>query len=76
MEDEAPKLRLMARDGDDVAVLSTLLQDAIIPGVDLIFDRKLNEFVFVANRFCWEMEPFAGVKSIDGKPAGTNHPGL
>ena len=65
---DSPKLRLLAHDGDDVAVLSALLQDAIIPGADMSFDRKLNEFVIVANRFCWELEPLADVKSTDGKP--------
>ena len=68
MQDEAPKLRLLARDSDDVAVLSTLLQDAIIPRADMSFDRKLNEFFIVANRFCWELEPSVDLKSIDGKP--------
>jgi hypothetical protein len=63
-----PKLRLIAHDRDDVRVLSALLQDAIVPGSDMSFDRNLNEFVIVANRFCWELEPSADVKSSDGKP--------
>ena len=68
MQGDSPKLRLLAHDGDDVGVISALLQDAIVPGSDMSFDRKLNEFVIVANRFCWELEPFANVKSSDGKP--------
>lgn len=68
MQVESPKLRLMAHDCDDVGVLSALLQDAIVPGSDMSFDRKLHEFVIVANRFCWELEPFVNVKSSDGKP--------
>ena len=68
MEVDSPKLRLLAHDGDDVAVLSALLQDAIIPGADMSFDRKLSEFVIVANRFCWELEPLSDVKSSHGKP--------
>ncbi|MGB1953945.1 MAG: DUF2948 family protein, partial [Candidatus Puniceispirillum sp.] len=68
MQVESPKLRLLAHDGDDVAVLSALLQDAIIPGSDMSFDRKLNEFVIIANRFCWEIQPLDGVTSSDGKP--------
>ena len=67
MQVESPKLRLLAHDCDDVGVLSALLQDAIIPGSDMSFDRKLNEFVIVANRFCWELGPAYGVKSSDGK---------
>ena len=67
MHDLAGQLRLLARDKDDVAVLSALLQDAIIPGVDMEFNRKTNQFVLVANRFCWEIPPLDGVTSIDGK---------
>ena len=68
MQVESLKLRLLAHDSDDVSVLSALLQDAIIPGSDMSFDRKLNEFVIIANRFCWELEPLFDVKSSDGKP--------
>ena len=67
MHDLAGQLRLLARDKDDVAVLSALLQDAIIPGVDMEFNRKTNQFILVANRFCWEIPPLDGVTSIDGK---------
>ena len=68
MQVGCPKLRLLAHDSDDIGVLSALLQDAIVPGSDMSFDSKLNEFVIVANRFCWEMEPSVDVKSSDGKP--------
>ena len=68
MQVEFPKLRLLAHDADDVGVLSALLQDAIIPGSDMSFDFSLNEFVIVANRFCWELEPPVDVKSSDGMP--------
>ena len=46
----AGQLRLLALDEDDVAVVSTLLQDAIIPGVDMEFNRKTGQFIIVANR--------------------------
>ena len=49
MQGESPKLRLLAYDVDDVAVLSALLQDAIIPGSDMSFDRQLNEFVILSH---------------------------
>ena len=67
MHDLATKLRLLARDEDDVAVVSALLQDAIIPGADMEFNRKTNQFILVVNRFCWEIPPLDGVTSIDGK---------
>ena len=28
------------------------------------FDRKLNEFVIIANRFCWELEPLSMSKAV------------
>ena len=64
----ARKLRLLARDTDDVAVVSAFLQDAIIPGADMEFNRKTGQFIIVANRFCWEIPPLDGVTSSDGKP--------
>ena len=67
MQVGCPKLRLLAHDSDDIGVLSALLQDAIVRGSDMSFDSKLNEFVIVANRFCWEMEPSVDVKSSAGK---------
>jgi len=73
MQVESPKLRLLAHDGDDVGVLSALLQDAIVTGSDMSFDRKLFEFVIVANRFCWELEPSFDIKSSDGKPIYERH---
>jgi len=68
MQVEFPKLRLLAHDVNDVEVISALLQDAIVPSSDMTFDRKLSEFVLVANRFCWELEPSVDVKSSEGKP--------
>ncbi len=64
---DAP-LRLLARDAVDIEVLSTLLQDAIVPGADMLFDRDVNCFIFIANRFCWERPAIADVASEKGEP--------
>ncbi len=48
------KLKLRARDADDLQVLSACLQDAILPIGDMTFERATRRFVMVANRFCWE----------------------
>ncbi len=48
------KLKLRARDADDLRVLSACLQDAILPIGDMTWDREARRFVMVANRFCWE----------------------
>jgi DUF2948 family protein len=47
-------LKLRAEDGDDLAVLSACLQDAIVPVRDLAYIREQKVFVFIANRFRWE----------------------
>ncbi|HUA52758.1 MAG TPA: DUF2948 family protein [Candidatus Sulfotelmatobacter sp.] len=48
------RLKLRARDADDLQVLSACLQDAILPISDLAWEREARRFVMVANRFCWE----------------------
>ena len=64
----AGRLRLRAVSIEDVEVLSTLLQDAIIPGEDMTFDRPGRRFVMVANRFCWDRPAVAGVSTDSGAP--------
>ena len=60
------RLRLLAAGQDDLQVLSALLQDAIIPGEDMQFDRGGRRFVMVANRFCWDLPAEKDMKSADG----------
>lgn len=62
------RLRLLAAGQDDLQVLSALLQDAIIPGEDMQYDRGGRRFVMVANRFCWDLPPVEGVTSESGGP--------
>jgi hypothetical protein len=62
------RLRLRAAASQDVEVLSTLLQDAIIPGEDIVFDRAGRRFVMVANRFCWDRPAVTGVTTDSGEP--------
>jgi hypothetical protein len=54
-------LRLRAEDGEDLAVISACLQDALVAVSDLAYDRDARTFVLVANRFRWE----------DSRPAGS-----
>lgn len=55
MPSDAPvRLRLRARDAEDLAVLSAALQDAIVPVHDMTFLRPERCFVMAVNRFCWE----------------------
>ncbi len=50
----APGLKLKAVDGADLEILSACLQDALLPVLDLHYDRVAQEFLLVANRFRWE----------------------
>jgi hypothetical protein len=50
----AERLKLRAEDPADLAVLSAVLQDALLPVVDMVFLPEEQRFVLVANRFCWE----------------------
>jgi len=47
-------LKLRAEDAEDLAVISGLVQDALISVADLAYDRAARRFTLVANRFRWE----------------------
>ena len=47
-------LRLVAQDADDLKVISTLVQDAVLPVTELKFDPKRRRFALLLNRFRWE----------------------
>ena len=47
-------LRLRACDGDDLKVISAMMQDSIIPICDVAFLAEERLFVLIANRFRWE----------------------
>ena len=61
---EAP-LRLKALDGDDLQVISALVQDAVFPGSEAKFDRKARRFAVLLNRFRWEDAEGAAVRKRD-----------
>jgi Protein of unknown function (DUF2948) len=58
-------LRLRAEDAEDLAVISACVQDALVSVRDLAYDRDTRSFVFVANRFRWEVN---GVVTAWGTP--------
>jgi hypothetical protein len=51
--DEAP-LCLRAEADDDLAVISALVQDAVLPASELRWDRRRRRFALLLNRFRWE----------------------
>jgi hypothetical protein len=60
--DESPALKLRAEDADDLAVLSTCLQDGLVAVRDLGYFADDKKFILIANRFRWEsgLRPMAG----------------
>lgn len=47
-------LRLVAQDVEDLKVISTLVQDAVLPVTELRFDPRRRRFAMLLNRFRWE----------------------
>ncbi len=57
--DEAVKagnepLRLLAEDGEDLAIISAALQDAILRPADIVWERRARTLTIQLSRFCWE----------------------
>lgn len=54
-EDGAERpMHLVARDADDLAVISALVQDAVFPATDMTWDRRARRFGVLLTRFQWE----------------------
>lgn len=47
-------LRLLAKDEEDLNIVSAHLQDALLPLASMVFEPKKGKFTILANRFCWE----------------------
>ena len=58
-------LKLRARDKGDLALISGLLQDALICGADMTYEASNRQFIAVFNRFCWEAD---GALDDDDQP--------
>lgn len=56
-------LKLYARDGDDMEVISAYLQDSVAQIGDMVFLKQQHRFVMLVNRFCWEQEAPMRVRS-------------
>ncbi len=50
-------LRLRAMDQEDLAVISAILQDALVSVGEMVYLPEESRFVLVANRFRWEPTP-------------------
>ncbi len=56
----ADGLKLRAIDADDLAVISTILQDALVPVAEMAWLPDERRFVLVLNRFRWEPDEVGG----------------
>ena len=54
MNDRYKLLKLKAVDVLDLQIIAGALQDAIVPVLDLAYEKNLKRFMFASNRFRWE----------------------
>lgn len=47
-------LHLKALEPADLEVISTLIQDSVLPGNEMTWDRRQRRFALLLNRFRWE----------------------
>lgn len=47
-------LKMMAKDAEDLEVVSSVLQDALVRVADMSWRADEHQFILVANRFRWE----------------------
>jgi len=47
-------LQLRGESAEDVSVLSMLVQDSVLTGADITFDRQRRQLALLLNRFRWE----------------------
>ena len=53
----ADRLKLRARDADDLATISACVQDALVPLAEMQYLPKDRRFALMLNRFRWESAP-------------------
>lgn len=69
-------LKLLARDEEDLAVLSAILQDALIPVSEMAFLAEEHRFALVANRFRWEPPGDGPQKDLERRLTGLSVGGV
>lgn len=67
-------LRLLARDAQDIQIISAVLQDAIAPVCDMVFREADHAFVMVVQRFCWGDGAASSAQEVE--PASEDEPAL
>lgn len=69
-------LRLLARDEEDLAVLSMVLQDALISVSEMAYIPDEQRFVLLANRFRWEPPVDGPRKNFERRHTGLSIGGV
>ena len=64
-----PPLKIIARDAEDLAVVSACLQDSLIPLNEMRYLPQERRFIMVANRFRWERAALPTKEPIPGQDA-------
>ena len=72
----ADALRLVARDEEDLAVISAVLQDALIPVSEMAYLPEERRFALVANRFRWEAPGDRPPERLERRLTGLNIGGV
>jgi hypothetical protein len=72
----ATGLKLRAEDAEDVAVLSAVLQDALVAVGEMTYLPEDRRFVLVANRFRWEPEGDKPRRNFERTMAGLRIDGV
>jgi hypothetical protein len=49
--------KVMAKDGDDLAIIAACLQDALVPLSEIQYLPEEKRFIMLLNRFRWERHP-------------------
>jgi hypothetical protein len=61
-------IRLMAKDAEDLAVIASCLQDALVPLSEMQFLQDEKRFVMLLNRFRWESASESDIVKAKGRP--------
>ena len=72
----ADALRLLARDEEDLEVISAILQDALIPVSEMAYLPEERRFALVANRFRWEAPPDRPREKLERRLTGLSIGGV
>ena len=69
-------LKLRAEDEEDLAVISAILQDALVAVGEMVWLPEEKRFVFVANRFRWEPPTSGSRKDFERRMSGLRVDGV